>query len=209
MTRRSSPRALLGDGRVVLRFHYAQPTAPADYSASPDTRRLAVLFANLTLHRPTPRVDGPVISAADPVQGDQVYADHFSGAEPGGRWTDGPTATLRLPMPAADQGSVTLTAEVGALLDPKKLPVQRASIFVNGQPVGEWQFTTPDARTHTVDIPRVLLHGETLAIEFRFAGTLAPADITASDDHRKLALLFKSVQLHWSALRAGNPVPPG
>ncbi len=203
------PHALLGDGRVVLRFHYAQTTAAADYSASPDTRRLAVLFAKLTLHQPTPRVDGPVISASDPLQGNAVYADHFSGAEPGGRWTDGPTATLRLPMPPADEGSVTLTAEAGALLDPAKLPAQRARIFVNGQPVGEWQVTTSDARTYTVDIPRVLLHGETLEIEFRFAGTVSPADISASDDHRKLALLFKSVQLHWSARRAGNPVPPG
>ncbi len=199
------PRALLGDGRIVLRFHYARTSAAADADPTRDARRLAVLFDHLTLRQSTPRVDGPVISAADPA----VYADHFSGVESGGRWTDGPGATLRFPMPPADEGSVALTAEVGALLDPARLPTQRASIFVRGQPVGEWRFTTSDTRTLSVDIPRVLLHGETLEIEFRFSGTVVPAEITASDDHRQLALQFKRVQLHWSALRASPALPPG
>ncbi len=200
------PHAFLNDGRVVLRFHFAQPVIPADYSDSKDTRRLALLFSDLTLRNPSPHVDGPVIPAADTVQGNPVFAANFSGVEPGGRWTDGPSATLVLPVPPG-LWDVRLSAQVSALLDPVKLPAQHAGVFVNGTPVGEWRFSSPGTVQREVSIPRKLLTDETMRVEFRFSRTLSPAQVDGSADTRQLALLFKSVQLHWFAYDKDHPDP--
>ena len=189
------PKSLLGDGRLVLRFHYSNPTAPSEYSNSQDVRKLAVLFVNLTLRQPYRRVDGPVISAAAP-QADPVYVAPFSRAEPFGRWTVGSSAALRLPVPAGE-GAVTLSAELGAVIIPEKLPVQRTSILVNGQPVGEWVFFAPGSARHEVTIPRTLLKSDHMEVEFRFSKTISLAEIGTSKDTRQFALLFQNVQLHW------------
>ncbi len=190
------PKALLADGRLVLRFHYSQPAAPSSYSASPDHRPLGLLFINLTLSQFNSHAAGPLIAAGDTGQGNAAYALNFSGAEPSGRWTVGPSATLRFPTPPGDS-AVTLSAELAPLVDPVKLPVQRTGILVNGQPAGEWVFDAPGLTRRELVIPRALLTGDPLEIELRFSKTISPAEMGTANDTRQMALLFRGVQLHW------------
>ena len=191
------PRAALADGRLILRFHYAQTISPAQISDSKDTRQLAVLFGRLSLRQRYHQVDGPVIAAADAAKGDPVYAVNFSEAQPFGRWTTGSSSILRLPLPPAGVRALTLSADVGALIDAAKLPVQRTSILVNGQPVGDWVFFAPGTTRREVDIPPALLTGDPVEVQFRFSKTISPAEVSKAADPRQLALLFANVQLHW------------
>ena len=193
------PRALLGDGRLTLHFHYSQTISPAQISDSTDTRQLALLFQTLTLRQPGRRVDGPVYSAAVTEKADPVYAAGFSGAEDSGRWTDGTSATLRLPVPPVSEQDAVLSAEFDPAIIAGKLLEQRARIVVNGQPVGEWIIGAPGVQRREVVIPRTLLKADKLEVGFQFSDTFMPAKPGSGGDTRRLALFFKNVQLHWFA----------
>ena len=199
------PRAMLGDGRLILRLHFAQTISPAQITGSGDTRPFALLVQQVSLRQRYGPVDFPLLDASKPST-DPIYAVHFAPGQPDGRWTIGPTATIRLAAPDSD-GDVVLTAKVGAALDPGALPVQRARITVNGQAVGEWVFEHGGVESREVTIPRELRMGATMEIGFQFSGTVCPAEVGKGKDRRHLALLFKNIQLHGCGPTAGPPPP--
>ncbi len=193
---------------AFLRFRFSGTVSPAELGQGDDQRWLALFFERLTAAQPERAVDGPVLAAnAAALPADPVYAEHFSGA-PEGLWTDGTEATIRLPTPLYNRQGATLSAEVSAALDPKLLPVQHAAIFANGEAVGEWVFDEPGVQKRKIVIPPALLKAPTLEMQFRFAKTLSPTEAGTGHDGRRLALLFKNVQLYRSAPLEEPPAAP-
>lgn len=203
------PRRLLLDGpRVVLGFQVSHPTAPADIGLGRDQRRLGLRFSALRL-RPASAAPGEwgrwlrfsPGAAAGTVDPDA--ATGFSTPEPAGTWTLGPTATLALRYPAVlppGEDDLILQADVSPMLDPRPgAPPQRAAVFINDVPVGEWTFpgASPAPGHREARVPRQALAGSggVVRVRVEVAHPVSPLELRQSQDARPLGLFFSALRL--------------
>jgi len=119
----------------------------------------------------------------------------FSGAEPKATWTDGGEAVVRLEVSPPDS-DVILEADLGAFFPPQ-VTGQKAMIYVNSTPVGEWLIATGAFATKRMVIPQgVIGAGGKLTLRFAISHPASPADNgLGGNDRRKLGLCFSTLSL--------------
>ena len=171
-----APADLLRPGsanRVDLFISDPQPTAT-------DNRRLGVSLRQLRLRPVFPR--GTTVTYAD----DPYFAEGFSVAESGWRWTDGSRARVALPMGAADPtGEHRLEIETGAL------GTQRVDVSVNGVRVGRVVVTGFEPTVVALPVDGSLLEPDQVN---RVTLSLPDAALVPGDA-RRLGLAVVSVRL--------------
>ena len=126
----------------------------------------------------------------------------WSGQEPWGRWTDGPLATLQLPI--SDRSSaVTLHFDVHSR------NCVGVTVRVNTEIRTRWAF--PDCRNavsqNLVLTPNDLRNG-TVAVSFEMSGILSPYETDpASGDRRKLGISIRKIVVDQASPSEGGRPP--
>jgi hypothetical protein len=114
-------------------------------------------------------------------------------AEPGETWTSGPESTLDLPRPSVP-GRYVLELQVSPSVEEDKAPVQRLTVLVNENVVGDFFVNRPT--TLKCAVPWWLLAGfEKIAVTFLHPYARSPRDISGEPDDREIALAFSILRL--------------
>jgi hypothetical protein len=117
----------------------------------------------------------------------------WSAPEEAFTWTDGPSASLVLPVTGAG-APLTLRAKVRPLLVRRNISRQRVRLQVNGKEVGE--ATVGGTGDMTFDIPGGLLTDpQRLELTFGLPDAASPAQFGISTDRRRLGVAFFTLQL--------------
>jgi hypothetical protein len=119
----------------------------------------------------------------------------FYGVEAGAwRWTTGKFSVLLATPVGAAQNGGTLTFSL-ALPDglTKKLGKITLTASVNGKALGSKSYEADGAADFTADVPKELLTGDSITVEFALDKHMAPG--TAGGDKRDLGVIANSVGL--------------
>ena len=120
---------------------------------------------------------------------DGCVLDGFSGAEPGGRWTDGTEAQLSFTLSSAATTALTLSLTADAFVTPAR-PKQTVEVIVNDQAIARWEFLLNErSRERTLRIPASVVAGQRrVLITLRLPDAESPAHLNLSADRRLLGL---------------------
>jgi hypothetical protein len=127
----------------------------------------------------------------------QVYGvGGWSGPEDWGTWTDGPEATLVLPLAEVPQDDTLLLADTGAFLS-KGHPQQDVDLLVNGVLVAQWTFRLQDrVDERRAVIPAAVGRRENpMQLTFRIHNPTSPARVGLSGDTRRLGLSMQRLRI--------------
>ena len=116
----------------------------------------------------------------------------FGNSDPGGTWTDGPEASIRLDVPRAER-DLLLQAEVGAFVVPGKLGEQRVRVYANGNLAGEWQIADKTPAARQLALKKEWIGGGKLVLRFEISHPASPKRLRVGRDARNLGLHFVSL----------------
>jgi hypothetical protein len=117
--------------------------------------------------------------------------------EPRHSWTQGIESTLEFPRPNVP-GAYLMLLELGPLVWPEKLPVQRLTVLVNGSEVGD--FALREIGTVECRVPWALIEGrEWVSVAFRHPDAAVPHAVNGVADQREVALAFELVTFYREA----------
>ena len=112
-----------------------------------------------------------------------------------GSYTVGPVAEIRFAAPPPP-GDMVLEVDARAWLVDTRLTEQRASVFVNGHPLGERTWNQPTLERREWTIPREFLTGGQVRLEFRLARPGSLVEFGLGVDPRKFALIIPEMRFH-------------
>lgn len=120
----------------------------------------------------------------------------WSDAEPWGTWTDGPAASLEIPLEGLSERAMRMTCAVSGFTS-HACPQQAAYVVVNGHVVERWTFKSEEAGpSRQATIPAdVLARRNPLRIDFLISDPTAPSDLGLSDDLRRLGIAIQDLTL--------------
>ncbi len=140
------------------------------------------------------------IALADKDAGRYLSSIGLSGVEPGGRWTNGPNASVTFVLPHDPDGDVILKIEARAFLWKDQLPKQLVIVKVNGADAITWQVIDDLFRTRIIPVSREIIgESKILRIEFELPNCTAPAALKINSDHRRLGIELR--RLAWQAFK--------
>ncbi len=117
----------------------------------------------------------------------------FSVGERGGRWSDGNEATFSCSLPpAGEPRPAHLYLRTRGFVLPAH-PQQRLLISVNGGPPQRFAYEYPDAQL-VIDLDVSRVSGDSLRLRFTLPDAVAPGDVGASEDPRRLGMLLQSMR---------------
>lgn len=111
-----------------------------------------------------------------------------------GSFTEGPLASIEFEVPPAER-DVVVEANSGGFTSKEHLPRQTVSVFANGERLGEWSWTRQKPELRQMVIPRELLAGGKLKLEFRVDHPASPAEFGVGSDERKLGMFIESLRM--------------
>jgi len=125
--------------------------------------------------------------------------DGWYPAERAGVWSNGPVASLLLPLSdlsrspeAAADGDLALVISMSAFLKPPKLNHQWVTIRLNGKTLKRHQIVFPGAARYEMSIPSSALDPLENILSFHIAAPTSPAEVGMGDDDRDLGIkLFR------------------
>jgi len=184
----------VGSDELQLELILHDATSPAALLLSEDLRQLGVQLQQLRLshganYRMGATIDFGINGNAEP------YIDEgWSQAEAGQRWSDGPRASLQIPLSSRVRGDLRLSFAARAFVSDPELPAQTVALTVNGQPLADWSMT--GAETQQVTIPADLLSGQRLLqIDFRLPDASSPLALGLSADNRVLGIALRELRI--------------
>jgi hypothetical protein len=129
---------------------------------------------------------GSVVSFAVNGDADQYKRTGWSFPEVRGTWTDGPLASLAIPVPASNR-PLKLQMRLAGIRDLPALPFQPVDVFVNGEMIGSWQVA--DRHFFSAPIPARFVEapGE-LWIDLYLPKAVSPAELGHNTDARQLGV---------------------
>jgi hypothetical protein len=132
------------------------------------------------------------------VHSDVVDLKGLSAVERWGRWSDGSLVILAFSAPSEVCGSDTLELELRAYMPPEH-PTQQATVFLNGQELGELAFQRgqPMPVRFTFPLPSGLLKpAVTNKLHIRIKDPVSPKSLGRSNDSREIGIGFGSLLLN-------------
>jgi len=118
----------------------------------------------------------------------------WSSPEDWGIWSDGPQATIELPLPEKHATSISIEAKW--LLGPTH-PKQDVEVLIDGDLAAKITLTADSPNVFEVRIPDAVfkrgLSNKFLTLEFHFPDAASPKDLGLNNDTRKLALGLISI----------------
>src|SRR5207249_2607656 len=115
----------------------------------------------------------------------------WTAPEPKHTWTSGVESTLELPQPRV-AGRYLMVLELGPFVWKDKLPVQRLTVLVNDDVVGEFRIRGVTAVECVVPW-QLLADHDRVIVSFRHPDAAKPSEISGVADDRELALAFETV----------------
>ncbi|PZW48791.1 hypothetical protein C8P66_104208 [Humitalea rosea] len=127
-----------------------------------------------------------------------ILRSGWSGAEPEGRWTDGPLSVLRFGVSLAELGGRPLVLDLLANpFLPAGVTEVRVRLLVNGSSVATWRLVDGAPGRLRAIVPSALLGADGAAtLRFEIDGTHRPSEFyPGSPDRRRLGLFIRSLTL--------------
>lgn len=123
-----------------------------------------------------------------------LYADHgWYAAEPGGTWTVGPVAVLKLPLAQFSTALLHVTIEVMPFLIPQ-VPTQTVHVRVGATEVATWTFKLGDGyQTKKIELPPGAAAKGEIVLTFQIERSVSPYALGVSLDWRPLGLSVRSL----------------
>lgn len=134
---------------------------------------------------------------------DAFFAEGWSAAEAGWRWSDGTRAAIDYPVAALPSGSADASATL--VLTAGALEAQIVTVRIGGTPIGELAFPAgiaPPVSRRLVFDPALLRPGRMNRIEL-----LIPSARPTADDPRLLGLSFVRLELEMEAEKTNDTAP--
>jgi hypothetical protein len=129
---------------------------------------------------------GERVSVAQLGVANRYLTSGWSAPEAWGAWSEGDTATILLPLPAARANTILIEAK--PLISPTHQK-QGVELTINGIPAGKFTLTGNSGGGYEVKVPYAAKEkGGFLKVELHFPDAARPKDIGLGDDSRKLAL---------------------
>lgn len=120
----------------------------------------------------------------------------FSGAEPIGRWTNGTSAELVLPVPHGPDPVLLLSFDLRAFVIAEKLPLQRATISVNGAEIASWAIGETNFRRRVLAVRRdSVANAGQITLRFDLPDCAQPTALGFKHDERFLGLLLRRLTI--------------
>jgi hypothetical protein len=189
-----------GAGAVTLTFDFPEAKSPSEVNpASGDSRKLGISVQKMTVGGLDSNVlrEGDVISFESGGNSEVYLGKGWSGQESYMRWTEGDTASLRLPM-----RQLTKPLELRFVVRAHEcVPV---TVRVNGKVRGRWSFSPCEEYVERVvqltpEDVRAVSGGNpmgTVAVSFDFHGAKSPAEVNpAAVDRRRLGISVQKVTI--------------
>jgi hypothetical protein len=123
-----------------------------------------------------------------------LYADHgWYQADPGGTWTVGPVAVLRLPLTQPFAEVLRVTIEVMPFLIPQ-LPARTVHVRVGATEVATWTFKLGEEyQTKEIELPPGAAVDGELVLTFEIENSVSPYALGLSPDWRPLGFSVRSL----------------
>ncbi|MBJ9618321.1 hypothetical protein KTE49_04525 [Burkholderia multivorans] len=128
----------------------------------------------------------------------KLYLDRgWSHQEPWGTWSDGPEASIVLPLSDAGVGQISLRAN--ALVSAKR-PEQKIVVYVNGVNAGVIVLRAANGNNFNIQVPvsviRSINESKIMRLKFKFLDSTRPKDIGINGDDRMLAMGLVSLTIN-------------
>jgi Uncharacterised nucleotidyltransferase len=189
--------AVAGHGSLDLVLDTPDAVSPAQLGLDDDDRRVGVFLRRLRVRAPTVYELGSALALGEGSDDESVLFGDWGAAEPLGRWTVGPRATLLMRL----QGAVpALELEFDAIpfLGPWGHKIE-AEVRLNGQRVTSVSYrgSAPEPSVTRVPLAAAVVgaHGDIL-LEWRIGDPRSPHSLGISEDRRDLGLFVRRVALH-------------
>ena len=119
----------------------------------------------------------------------------FSGRESWGRWSNGSTSTMIFNLKKL-KNDLLFKFEVKPFLE-KDLKEQRVNIYANDKKVAQWHFirNAPFPKTQFILSATNRTKGGKVFLRFEYENPKSPQELGLSQDNRKLAISFISMQI--------------
>lgn len=115
----------------------------------------------------------------------------------GGRWTDGRSAALVVPLAADRVTALSLRMRFQPYIKPAQ-ERQRVVVRLNGKVVAQWQFTKDQVETRELALPLTDIQPPPvprLHIQFDFPDARSPRELGISDDTRLLGIHVEAMEI--------------
>src|SRR5579859_3755529 len=120
----------------------------------------------------------------------------ISGPELAGRWTDGPSASIRITLPDYVRDHVIVWLELVPFLSGEDLREQIVEVSASEAMIGRWQLTDRLFRRRTLLVRRDNISARSeVDLGFSIPNCTRPADLGLNQDQRRLGVMIK--RLWW------------
>lgn len=121
----------------------------------------------------------------------------WSDPAPGGRWTDGHSADVSIPLDEPAQGPLVLRMELLPYIKPGHTQ-QRIIVRINGTDAAQWRFTSerPEVRQVPIGAGQLGTDRSRIRVELALPDAIAPKTLGISDDTRLLGLNVRSIEVY-------------
>jgi hypothetical protein len=125
-----------------------------------------------------------------------LYADHgWYAADPGGTWTVGPRAILRLPLARPSAGPLRVKMEVRPFVSPE-LPNRTVHVKLGGTEVSTWSFRLGEEyQTREIDMPLGAPATGEIVLTFEIENSISQYALGLSPDWRPLGMSVRSLTI--------------
>jgi hypothetical protein len=131
-------------------------------------------------------------------RGRKYLGSGWSAPEPAHCWSDGPEATVVLPLSHMPTADMLLRILCRGYKPGPDSPAQVVQVSVNGRPVGS--FEAGDMAWHDLVIPHEAIGGRDMELALAFPRAVSPASLGLSKDTRTLGISLDTMMLFVNAM---------
>jgi hypothetical protein len=191
------PSNLIVNGDLTLDLAFPDALRPSATTGSGDSRQLGLFVTDLSVDRVRGLRPGDRVVLGKMITPPSFLKDGWSEKERTGVWSSGHQSSIVLPVADADTDPVLVLEGYGFF--PTADYKQRVEVRTGPATVAEWTMDskTP-AQPHAMVIPRRLISGGQLTLDFDFPDATSPAAHNLSADSRQRAFFLTAVGLQAS-----------
>ncbi|MDL2285940.1 LTA synthase family protein [Desulfococcaceae bacterium OttesenSCG-928-F15] len=185
-----------------ITFFISDPTAPCEVSNSKDCRKLGMAVYDFSVIDTDtenyfkviiPEVNlGESLFFTETSNPQKFLKAGWSGQETAHRWTDGPEASILLPIHSMQNNDLILRLYANAYIG-GGLTHQTIGVIVNGEQVASWKMIGKE--WYEAKIPSSLVDNGLVKISFKISNPTAPCEVSDSKDCRKLGMAVRELIL--------------
>ena len=203
------PRGVLTTGVLNLIFDINRAVSPQSLGLGPDPHELGIKITQLKMF-PAEYIyqSGDTLTFHSDGNGVRFLSEGFTKPERWGVWSDGPRASLTIPLATSGEKalpadrSIKLLIRMGAFARPEN-PRVHVKLKANDVKVAEWNFTynSPNVKNRGTLIKRIVYLPEGMSttgiinLVFEIDGIASPINLGLGQDTRELGIEITELQM--------------